>query len=76
MKMFRYFPLLLCFMCSKSFITTTKYTNKFSTIRKLDGLQMRREDSNKLSFLYNPKTKNQKTYVNALNNKDDCITVQ
>jgi phosphate starvation-inducible PhoH-like protein len=36
---------------------------------------MKREDSNKLSFLYNPKTKNQKTYVNALNNKDDCITV-
>ena len=29
----------------------------------------------KLSKLYTPKTENQKLYVNALNNKEDCITI-
>jgi phosphate starvation-inducible PhoH-like protein len=36
---------------------------------------MKKDDNNKLSFLYNPKTKNQKIYVNTLNSKDDGITV-
>lgn len=43
--------------------------------KKLE-LNMKKDNfEKKLSILYKPKTNNQKQYVNALNNKEDCITI-
>ena len=51
------------------------YTNKHLT---KSGLSMKKEKDNaesKIYHLYTPKSDNQKAYVNALNKKDDCITI-
>jgi phosphate starvation-inducible PhoH-like protein len=52
------------------------YTNKrLISFKKLELLMKKDSSENKLSILYKPKTYNQAQYVNALNKKEDSITV-
>lgn len=55
---------------------TMGYTNnRLIHYRKMNVFMKKDIPENKLSILYSPKTTNQKNYVNALNNKNDSITV-
>ena len=56
------------------------YANTYKRILSLknNNLVMKKEKDNmetKLHHLYTPKSDNQKAYVNALNKKEDCITI-
>ena len=59
-------------LINKSF----SYTNKrLISFKKLELLMKKDSSENKLSIFYKPKTFNQGQYVNALNKKEDSITV-
>jgi len=52
------------------------YTNKqIIRFKRLDISMKKDHSEKKLSILYKPKSDNQKAYVNALNKKEDCITI-
>jgi phosphate starvation-inducible PhoH-like protein len=58
------------------FNNNTSFVYKKSLINSLNTMIMKKESTaNKLSFLYTPKTENQKTYYNYLVNKNSSIII-
>lgn len=71
MKVLRYLSIAMLFG-NKSY----SYTNKRILSFNKNGLFMKNDfPENKLSLMYKPKTYNQIKYVNALNSKEDSITI-
>jgi len=68
---------LQCLTVGLLFINKSySYTNKrLISFKKFELLMKKDSAENKLSVLYKPKTYNQGQYVNALNKKEDSITV-
>jgi phosphate starvation-inducible PhoH-like protein len=73
MKLIHFLTVALFFGTKTMGYTNNRLIRAYS--KKIDFYMKKDNSENKLSVLYSPKTTNQKSYVNALNNKNDSITV-